>query len=348
VPTQTGYDALGRTVAVTDALGQVAQTTDPVSGTTSYQYDALGRTTATTDTLGRALPDGHAGDGARWRATPDGRYTVAQVDGLGRVITTTQNYSPTAALSATDATLVTATVYDPAGRVTQLTDPAGRVTQYGYDLRDHLTRVTRNAGATCPAAATDCTTTTTYQYDRAGHRVAATDPQGHVRRYAYDAADEQVAATDALSRTTRREYDAGGRVTAQRDPRGAAYDLQYGYDTLDRVTRAAPASAAAGTLAPIATSYDALGRRTTLTDGTGATSYQYDGVGRTVAVSAPATGQVGYGYDAAGRRTQTIYPDGTAVSASFGVLRFAGLACIARAPSFFQVGFLAPRRDQRP
>ncbi len=186
VPTQTGYDALGRTVAVTDALGHatatqydgldrplsvtrnavpgapaapdtnvatryqydalghVAQTTDPVSGTTQYSYDALGRTTATTDTLGRAIDAGQEGNGARWSATPDGRYTVAQVDGLGRVSTTTQNYSPTAALSATDATLITATVYDPTGRVTQLTDPAGRVTQYQYDLRSTLSRPTRS------------------------------------------------------------------------------------------------------------------------------------------------------------------------------------------------------------
>jgi len=359
VPTAYGYDALGRTTAVTDALGHATATqydgrdralsvtrnavpgapaasdtnvttryqydaaghttsaTNPVSGTTSYTYDALGRTTATTDTLGRAIPTGQGGGGARWSVTPDGRYTVQQVDGLGRVVTTTQNYSPTAPLAATDATLITATVYDAAGRVTQLTDPAGRVTQYGYDLRDHLTRVVRNARAACPAAATDCAATTTYTYDRAGHRVAATDPTGHTRRYSYDAADEQTAASDALGRTTTRAYDAGGRVTTQRDPRGSAYDLQYGYDTLDRVTRAAPASAPSTTLAPIATSYDALGRRTTLSDGTGATSYQYDALNRTVAVSAPNTGQVGYGYDAAGRRTQTIYPDGTALSYSY-------------------------------
>ena len=86
---------------------------------------ATNQNAVATDALGRAVTSGQYGDGARWVATPDGRYTVQQVDGLGRPITTTQNYSPTAPPSATDANLITATVYDAAGRVTQLTDPAG-------------------------------------------------------------------------------------------------------------------------------------------------------------------------------------------------------------------------------
>ncbi len=310
VATTYGYDAVGETTVVTTAVGVP----------TSYSYDALGRTTATTDTLGRPIGTGQYGDGARWSITPDGRYTVQQVDGLGRTIRTTQNYSPTAPLSAMDANLITATVYDAGGRVTQVTDPAGRVTQYRYDLRDHLTGVTRNARPACAAAATDCNVTTTYSYDRAGRRVAATDARGDTRRYQYDAADEQTAALDARGRATSRAYDAGGRVIAQHDPRGAAYDLGYGYDALDRVTQTAPLSpmgTGAPALAPIVTRYDALGRRTALTDGTGTTTYGYDGLGRTTVVSAPATGAVGDGYDAAGRRTQLIYPDGTALDYTY-------------------------------
>ena len=353
VTTTTGYDALGRTVAVTDALGHVGQTaydglgrsiattgnavagapagadtnvgastgydalgrtvvtTDALGAATFNGYDGLGRTTALTDAVGRVTRTGYDGTGTeRWSATPDGRLTLYQLDGLGRVITTTANYSPTAPLTGTDVNLTTGTSYDVGGRTVATTDALGRVTAEAYDLRDHLVQVIRNnvpAGAAC--AAPPCNVVTQYHYDRAGNRVAVTDPRGDVTGYGYDAADEQVSATDALGRTTRVDYNAAGQETARHDPRGAAADLTYSYDGLGRLMR----TAAQNLPAPIQATYDALGERTSLADGTGTTLFGYDGVGRTTAITAPGTGTVGYSYDAAGRRTGLRYPDGTAL-----------------------------------
>ena len=113
--THTDFDGLGRAIAVTenyvaggstsadtnvtsgtayDALGRTTVETNAVGAATSYAYDGLGDTIAITDGAGRVSRSGHDGTGVlRWSATPDGRLTVYQVDGLGRVVATIQNYN---------------------------------------------------------------------------------------------------------------------------------------------------------------------------------------------------------------------------------------------------------------
>jgi len=335
--THSAYDGLGQTVAITgnyvaggaatsdtnvgsattyDALGRATGATDATGASTSNGYDALGDAITATDALSRTTRSGYDGAGApRWSMTPDGRLTVYRVDGLGRTVATIQNYATGVVTAGTpaDQDLTTATVYDLGGRQVRTIDAAGRATAYGYDLLDHQTYAQRNARASCTAGATDCNVLTTYAYDRAGHRISLTDPNGHTRGSTFDAADEQTAATDALGRATRRDYDLGGRVTARHDPRGPANDLAYSYDGLDRLT----GTAAQNLPAPIRAQYDALGRRTGLSDGTGTTTFGYDAVGRTTAITAPGTGTVGYSYDAAGRRTGLRYPDGLALGYSY-------------------------------
>ena len=304
VATGQAYDALGRTVAVTDALGDASL----------QSYNDLGASVTTTDAAGRASQAGYDATGERWSAAPDGRLTVTRVDGLGRVVATIRDYHTGAAAGApADQDLTTQTLYDAAGRTIQMVDEAGRVTAYTYDLLDHVTSVTKNAQAACAAGAMDCNVVTRYAYDRAGHRVATTNPRGNTTRYTYDAADDQTAATDALTRTTSWDYDLGGRVVAQHDPRGPTDDLTFGYDGLDRLT----GTSSPGLSAPIARQYDALGRRISLSDGAGTTSFAYDALGRTTAITAPNTGAIGYGYNADGARTGLTYPDGTALGYSY-------------------------------
>jgi len=305
VTTSYGYDALGHTTVVTDGVG----------ATTSYGYNGLGEAIAITDSADRVTNSGFDGTGAlRWTATPDGRLTVLQVDGLGRVVTAIQNYHTGVAIATTppDQDLTTRTVYDVGGRRVQSIDPAGHVTAYGYDLLDHVIWVQTNVQAgTCVAL--PCNVTTTYGYDRAGQRVSITDPRGYTQYAAYDAAGERTSATDALTRTTTWDYDLGGRMLVQHDPRGPADDISYAYDGLDRVIT----TTAQNLTAPIRTQYDALGQRTALTDGTGTTRFTYDALGRTTGVSAPGTGQVAYGYNADGQRTSVQYPDNTAVGYAY-------------------------------
>jgi RHS repeat-associated protein len=108
-------------------------------------------------------------------------------------------------------------------------------------------------------------------------------------------------------RHTSTVFDLGGRLTKIHDPRGASNDVAYTYDGLDRVTT----TAATNLSGSIGASYDALGERLSMTDGTGSTAFQYDALGRVKQVTAPTTGVVGYGYDANGNRTSLTYPSGT-------------------------------------
>jgi len=349
----TAYDGLGRTVAITqnysptapssadtnvatrtayDAAGEVTSRTDPLGRPTLYDYDGLGQTLDITDPAQLITHTVSDATGAvRWSGRPSAtppaggqyaRLTVRAVDGLGRVVSTTQNYVPGAPATASDATLATGTVYDAAGRPVQTTDVANRVTLTAYDLRDAPLSVTRHyvSGA---APTSDTNVTTLYGYDRAGDRVTTTDPNSHVTTYSYDAAREQTGATDALGRQTTFSYDALGRLKGRSDGRGAQYAVSYDYDALGRtLTISAPALSA-----PIAQSYNARGDRLALSDGSGAgttgpatTTYQPDALGRTVAVTqAGGLGVVAYGYDAAGQRTRLTYPspDTTALSYAY-------------------------------
>jgi len=240
---------------------------------------------------------------------------VLLVDGLGRVTTTIQTYQDgqVASDEPVDQDLITRTVYDVAGRRVATLDPGGRETRFAYDLRNNLIAVTENAtDGTCANA--PCNVVTQYQYDRAGNRIRVIDARGITTQQAtYDAADRQISLTDGLGTTTTTRYDRLGRMIGTDDPRGPDNDLTYGYDELDR-----PTSISATNLdAPIRMQYDALGRRTGLTDGTGTTSVTHDALGRITGITAPDTGSIGYAYNARGQRSGLTYPDGTAVTYTY-------------------------------
>src|SRR6266545_4774477 len=75
------------------------------------------------------------------------------------------------------------------------------------------------------------------------------------------------------------------------------------YDGLDR-----PKTTSATTLGTITQNYDAGGRRTSLVDTTGTTSFTPDGLGRIKQVNAPNTGIIQYTYNGRGDRTKVVYP----------------------------------------
>jgi YD repeat-containing protein len=154
---------------------------------------------------------------------------------------------------------------------------------------------------------------TSYECDRAGNRTAIVDANSNRRTFDYDAADRQIASYDALNQVTRWEYDKGGRVLFQRDPRGSDFDLAYSYDELNRTTGLTSLQLTA----PISTTYNALGWRTSLQDATGTTNFAHDAIGRVITVDAPSSGAVGYAYDARGLRTSVTYPNATTIGYSY-------------------------------
>ena len=199
------YDALGRSVAIVDALGPdwpIAAVPDalPTTVTTNVvrtAYDARGRVASTTDALGRT--------------------TDLLFDNLGRKISST---APAPAVGLERP--VTRFGYDAVGNLTGVTDPLGFVTTYGYDQLDRRTTVTDARG---------CSTRTTY--DAVGNTASVADASGNVTRYAYDRRDRLVTETDPRGKATSFAYDLVGNRIRETDRLGRV--TSFVYDAADRL-----------------------------------------------------------------------------------------------------------------
>lgn len=132
-----------------------------------------------------------------------------------------------------------------------------------------------------------------------------TNPRGKVTTYTYDLGNRLTAETDPLSRTTSYTYDAAGRRTSRLDAKNQT--TGYGYDVLDRATSI---TYPAGTPS-VSFTYDALGNRLAMADGTGTTTFSYDALYRPTSIKDGQGSVVGYAYDTAGRRTSVTYPGAT-------------------------------------
>ncbi|MGH3522590.1 MAG: RHS repeat-associated core domain-containing protein, partial [Mycobacterium sp.] len=86
------------------------------------------------------------------------------------------------------------------------------------------------------------------------------------------------------------------------DPAGRTTAVTYSDDTTPNVT---------------AVGYDADGRRTTMTDGTGTSNWSYDTFGELVSAVNGAGAAVAYGYDSDGNPTSITYPDSSTVTNGF-------------------------------
>lgn len=122
-------------------------------------------------------------------------------------------------------------LYDPAGRVRQMTDPKGVVTDITYTSRGWVSTMT----VTPPGGSAR---TTTYTYDDAGQLTGAALPDGTSLAYSYDAAHRLVGATDTRGNTVAYTLDSAGNRTAE-EVRDSSNNLQRSisrsFDALNRL-----------------------------------------------------------------------------------------------------------------
>jgi YD repeat-containing protein len=125
-------------------------------------------------------------------------------------------------------------------------------------------------------------------------------------------------------------YDALGNLTSQIDARRCVTSLVY--DALNRLlgktysnASGGSCSAIAASTSPVSYTYDqgtnGKGRRTGMADGSGSTSWQYDGPGRmtveTVSINGIGTYTTKWGYDSADHLAATVYPSGETVYTTY-------------------------------
>ncbi len=319
--TSYGYDALNRVILITntmeytlgysyDARGDRASTTDENGHTTTYTYDDLGRVTRIEDAEGTTSTYTYDGLGNRLSVTNgEDERTRYGYDDLNRleVITDALGY-----VMGYD----TRYRYDALGNREFMVDAEGVETRYEYDDLNRLVAVTENY-AQGQGSDQETNVRTRYGYDAVGNRTVITDAREYTTTYGYDELNRLERVTDARGKETRYGYDAVSNRTVITDAnylagQGGAVTI-YLYDHANRLTGIDyPAPDADVTF-----TYDKVGNRLTMTDGTGLTTYVYDDLYRLESVTDGSGQAVGYTYYPAGNRHTMTYPSGQVITSTY-------------------------------
>jgi len=149
--------------------------------------------------------------------------------------------------------------YDRAGRVKTKSDFEGNTTSFEYDLLGRLTKVTDALG-----------NETGYTYDERGHKLTETDAKGNTTSWGYDHLGRMVRHTLPLGMSEYFSYNERGNRTTRTDFENRVTDYEYDpdYNRLESVTYEDQSG--------IDYTYTPRGRRHTVTDTRGVTTYEYD------------------------------------------------------------------------
>jgi RHS repeat-associated protein len=226
-----------------DRGDRLTQATDSASGAISYTYDSLGRLLTETTPQG-TLSYTYDLAGRRTKRSLAGQPDVTYAwDDASRSTQITQGASSVGF------------TYDNANRRSVLTLPNGVTATYTYDTDSRLTGLSYQLGTTSVG-------NLSYIYDALGHRtqvsgsLARTNFPNALTSATYDAANELTTWNG-----TAITYDANGNLTSD----GSRAFTWNARNQLIGIGGSASFQ------------YDAIGRRTNKTAGTGATSFLYDG-----------------------------------------------------------------------
>ncbi|MGH3496011.1 MAG: DNRLRE domain-containing protein [Nocardioidaceae bacterium] len=251
--------------------GDLKTVTTPNQEFTSYAYDTTGRLTDTVDPRGNVTGANPADYTTHYDYNDDNQLT--------------QTTSPLGHTTSSD--------YDAAGRLIDTVDAKQRMTVFGHDDAGHLTSV-QGPDLAIPAATTS--------YDANGNVASLTDHAGRKISYTYDAADQPITATGPLG-SYQMGYDHGGDLTSITNPANQTTTMNYTSAGQLRVIDYPD------TTHDITYSYDPVGNRASMTDGSGQVSYTYNALDMLTAVTRGSQ-TFSYTYDPAGNITSLTNPTG--------------------------------------
>ncbi|MDB5050955.1 MAG: Rhs family protein [Fibrobacteres bacterium] len=340
-------DALGHvTLSVYDNLGDKIADTAADTTVTSRTYDAQGNVASITDAVGRTTHMQYDFENRLIKTTfPDMNYTTTTYDALGRRIravdangnATEYGYDDAGRnISVTDALgHITQYEYDEAGRKTSMIDALGHRIDYAYDDYDRLT-VTTYPDATTRSITYDDVGrktaetdpmgfTTHFYYDNAGNLTAVKDAAGDSTSYTYDENNNRLTQKDANNHTTSMAYDLLNRMVSRTYPNGnqerwtynsngamlshvkGMDSTAYAYDVMDREVYREHFNSGH----TVATTYTLDGKRETVVDHRGTSTFSYDNRSRLAGEGHPNGDSLENHYDAQGNRTSVVTPFGT-------------------------------------
>ena len=328
------YDDLGLTLTVTDPVGAVTTMTfddngnplaveDPDGKVSTFAYDDANQLTSSSNPLGKVTTYTYSSRGEVATVTnPNDDAVTTTYDAQNRVATVTDGESRTTTygydlagqlLTTTlPSTAVTSTTYDDAGQVTTTTDALGKITSYEYDDASQLVSVTDPLNRTTESTYTDDglvnivtypdASTEVHEYNANGQESSFTNGDGAESAYTYDDAGLLVSKTEPGGLATTYAYDAVGLLDEVTTPNGhtssRVYDDAGALLEIDYF----------GSADDVAFTYDDVGRRVTMDDATGTTSYSYTDAGQMASVQDGNGGILAYEYDDAGQLTTVTYP----------------------------------------
>jgi YD repeat-containing protein len=276
------YDAFGRLLAVTDAMG----------ASNRFGYDRLGRQVQSIDPLDIQRSSSYdAFDRVLTQTDGNGKTTITGYDAATRSLTVT-----------TPEGISMRSVRNRHGETVEVTDGRGNVTRYGYDRNGNLTSSTDAAG-----------NQTRSRYDRLDKQIEQTDARGIVTLIRYDAAQRVLSRTvdpGGLALTTRSSYDVNGQVLSVTAPDQSLTRIEY-----DRRGQVVAITRDANGLRLRTTyTWDARGLQLSVTEAAGSAAaatavYTYDGLGRRLTETLDPNGLKlvkRYVWDASGQLQKTI------------------------------------------
>ncbi len=343
------YDAGGRVMRQTDALGAVTDITYgsdlttiayPNGSTATFDHDADGQLVEMT------LPDGTSAnltnsDGQRTGSTDAGgtrNRTLDAASGLPTTMTSPGgrtvrvDYTTVTVAGSTqyltnsvtwpDGTTSTYT-YDASGRITHAALPGGAAFDYSYSSSGLLSSYDNplggqvafayNLNGTLASTQDETGSVTAFEYDARGNRTRTTFPDGASRAWVYDAVGRPATWLDENGATTQYEYDSNGNVTAITDPVGAR--TTFTYDAMDRPLTVTDAAGFSSQV-----SYDAMGNVVSSTDRSGGTTtFSYDAMGRLLSFTRPDGSRIAASRNAAGALTSLQFGSGETAQTAFGL-----------------------------
>jgi trimeric autotransporter adhesin len=287
-PTQASY----QTTYVHDSASELVSATAPVTAaapsgaTTTETYDAAGNSLTRTDPKGVTIT---------WTYTPLNKPATVSYSGSSAHSVTYGHDASGNRTSMTDATGSSSSQYDSFGQLTSATNGAGQTVGYGYNADGTVDAITYPLSAGATWASTD---TVSYGYDHADLLTSVTDFNGNQITIGNtaDGLPNSVglgSTGDTISTT----YDNGNSPSAISLKNSASTLQSFTYGDSPAGTILSETDTPASAQSPAVYTYDAKGRVTSMTPGTGsALNYGFDASSNLMTLPTGATGS----YDKAG------------------------------------------------
>ena len=344
-----------------DEAGRIVTITDPMGYSNRYAYDEAGDLVSFTDRVDAVTRFTYTGEhyledienalgvrAVRTEYDADGRV-ARMIDADGKIVALDHELAGRREVITNRLGFVRVLEYDERGNVVREVDELGNATTRTYDGRDNLLSETDPLGRV-----------TTSEYTATGYRSRRIEPlartveidfndlglptlvrnaQGQESRHHYDSLGNLLESVDPLGSSSWLRYDASGRVRQLEDTLGhvhhfvtsptgevttwtppAGSAVHYTYDDNGQLLIETRRRLVAGQEETIATAYeyDAMGRHLAVWHPDGSSErLEYDLLGRLVASTDAAGNRTQFGYDVLDRRVRIVLPDGSEQTMSY-------------------------------